>query len=89
MAKPVKTIKYGCVSINVFENIKDMKGEKVTVQSFQVQKCYKDKSSDEFKYTSNFATGDLVKLMLAVQEALMYAYGAAKETTVVTDDIPF
>lgn len=77
MSKPVHEIKYGGVSVAVFERDSEKFGK---TQSYALTKSYKKKDSEEWVnqtvYLNN--TTDIINVIQACQELLSYKY--KKET---------
>ena len=70
MAAPINTIRVGNCQLSVWEN---KVGDGV-VQSIQLSKSYKDKTTGEWKNTTSFKYNELVFLRLAIDEALKDKY---------------
>ena len=60
---PVAKIKYGGITVDVWEN----KGEHSTFNTFSMQRSYKD--GENWKNTTSLREGDLPKAILALQKA--------------------
>lgn len=85
MAKPVQTFRRGSVSIAVFEKELTKNGKTFTSTSFAIQTSYKDKDG-KWQNSSFFKVTDLPKLLLALMDAMNYAYGKKDEVEVDTGD---
>ena len=72
MAQPIHTIKFGGVSVSVFERTSEKYG---TSQSFALGKSYKDKNDEwvnQVVYLNNAV--DINCVILALQELLVWKY---------------
>lgn len=70
MSKPVKRFKCGSIVASIGAECMIADGEKVKFYSIKVDKAYKD--VDTQKHTNLFATKDLPKVVLVVNEAYRY-----------------
>jgi len=70
---PVAKIKYGGVTVDVWEN----KGKHSTFKTFSMQRSYKD--GDTWKNTTSLREGDLPKAILALQEAYKMSFASAQD----------
>ncbi len=70
MSKPEKKFKCGQISISIWAESKTVGDEMVKFYSMSIDKNYKD--GDEWKNAKSFATEDLPKVALVVNEAYRY-----------------
>ena len=68
MSKPVKTYRFGSVSLSVWENEQTKDGKTFTAKSFQLAKNYK--AGDDWKTTNNYKASELVNVIQCAQAAL-------------------
>ena len=68
MSSPIKTFRFGAVSLSVFENEGSKDGKSFTTKSFQLVKNYK--KGDDWKTTNNYKVSELVNVIQACQSAL-------------------
>lgn len=59
---PIKKLKSGLITISIWQNEEGLK-------SYTLQKAYKEKDSEEWKYTQSFNLDDLPKVKLLIEEA--------------------
>ena len=75
--KPLKTYRAGGLSITAWQNEKEIKGKKVMVKSFQLQKRWKD--GEEWKDTKNLNLNDLPKVQELMRQAYADSISKAKD----------
>ena len=75
MTKPDKKIRVGCCTATIWTNEKEIDGKKMEFKSVSIDKNYKQ--GEDWKTTNSLSTGDIPKMILALQEA--YKHISMKE----------
>lgn len=68
MGTPEREFRSGGISATVWNNIQEIKGNKVEVKSVQIQRNYQDENK-EWKRTNSFKTADLPRVISVAQAA--------------------
>ncbi len=74
---PLKVLRIDDVSVSIFARQRQMQGEEVTFYSTSFSRSYKD-ATGSWKYTKNFDTEDLGKIMALAQQASEYIHGLSQ-----------
>ena len=69
---PVKAFQCGPVKASIWMDPKVIDNEIVDVHSIRIDRVYKDKKDNEWKYTTTFYSEDLPKVALVANEAYKY-----------------
>jgi len=64
--KPIRTTRLGQVKLVVWENKKD----DIITKSFNIEKSYKPKNSEEWKTTTTLYKGDLQNIKILIEAEL-------------------
>lgn len=83
-SKPVQKFKLGSVMASVWRKVINKNENDIEIYSVSLNRCYMDKSTEEFKYTDNMRENDIPKAIIVLQKA--YEWLNTKEDDQETDD---
>jgi len=69
---PIKVFQCGAVKASIWIDSKVIDNAVVNVHSIRIDRAYKDKKDNEWKYTSTFYLEDLPKVSLVANEAYKF-----------------
>jgi hypothetical protein len=69
---PIKVFQCGAVKAAIWTDSKVIDNAVVNVHSIRIDRAYKDKKDNEWKYTSTFYLEDLPKVSLVANEAYKF-----------------
>ena len=83
---PIKVFQCGAVKAAIWTDPKVIDNAVVNVHSIRIDRAYKDKKDNEWKYTSTFYLEDLPKVALVANEAYKYMRMRIFEPESLQDD---
>lgn len=78
--KPEHKIRYGSISATIWKNKRIVNNNVIELPSISIERSYQDKDGN-WKTTNSFQPNDLMKVILACQQTLLYLYTKEENVT--------